>query len=173
VKWWRLGLLLGAATVALIVALALTGVGNGLPLLIYVLFIAALLIGWLIGRLRRTLPLAPDFQRLLSSPVPGKTEVEQFEGIRRRLTLAQSSRADLLRLQPLVREIAAARLSRRDIDLEREPEEAQALVAGDKVWELIRPDTVAPAGPREPVDPRAPGWSRTELERLVEELENL
>jgi hypothetical protein len=172
-KWWRLALLLGAATVALIVALALAGVGNGLPLLIYVLFVAALLTGWLVGRLRRALPLAPDFERLLSSPVPAETEVEQFEAIRRRLTLARSTRADLLRLQPIVREIAATRLSRRGIDLEREAEKAQALVGGGKLWELIHLGTVVPTGPGDPFDPRAPGWSRAELERLVDELENL
>jgi hypothetical protein len=168
IRLWHIGVAGLAATVAVVVALALTGVGNGVPLLIYVLFIAALLFAWLVGRLRTSLPAAPRFDQLLSRPDPGQTEVEQLETIRRWVFLAGATRADLFRLRPPVREIVAARLSRRwGVDLEREPEHARELLGDGSVWELVRPDPVSPR------DTYAPGWSQRELERLVEELEDL
>ena len=67
--------------------------------------------------------------------------MEQLETVKRLVTLAGSSRSDLLRLRPLVREIVAARLSRRyGVDLEREPERAEALLGKGRAWELVRPD---------------------------------
>jgi hypothetical protein len=168
IRLWHIGVVGLAATVALVIALALIGVGKGIPLLIYVLFIAALLFAWLVGRLRTALPAAPRFDTLISRPEPGEIEVEQLETVRRRVFLAGTSRADLFRLRPLVREIVATRLSRRwGVDLEREPERVRALLRDGPAWELVRPDPVSPR------DPHAPGWSQRELERLVEELEEL
>ena len=167
-RLWKALLLVLAGAVALIVAFALAGVGDGLALLAYALFIAALLFAWLIGRLSSTLPLAPDFQRMLRRPVRAETRVEQFETVKRSVILARSSRSDLLRLRPLVREIVAARLSRRyGVDLEREPALAASLLGQGRAWELVRVDSAAP------VDRYAPGWSQSELEQLVEELERL
>ena len=167
-RLWKALLLVLAGAVALIVAFALAGVGDGLALLAYALFIAALLFAWLIGRLSSTLPLAPDFQRMLRRPVRAETRVEQFETVKRSVILARSSQTDLLRLRPLVREIVAARLSRRyGVDLEREPELAASLLGQGRAWELVRVDSAAP------VDRYAPGWSQSELEQLVEELERL
>ena len=167
-RLWKLILLALAGAVALVIGLVLAGVGNGLALLAYVLFVAALLFAWLIGRLTTVLPLAPDFQRMLRRPDRSETRVEQFETVKRSVVLAGSSRSDLLRLRPLVREIVAARLARRyGVDLEREPERAASLLGEGRAWELVRPDSATPA------DRYAPGWSQRELEQLVEELERL
>ena len=55
-RLWRLILLGLAGAVALVIGLVLAGVGNGLALLAYVLFVAALLFAWLIGRSRPCYP---------------------------------------------------------------------------------------------------------------------
>jgi hypothetical protein len=167
-RLWKASLLALTAAVAVVIGIVLAGVGNGVALLAYVLFIAALLFAWLLGRLENVLPPARDFQRLLSRPDRPEMPVEQYESIRRLVLLAGSSRSDLLRLRPLVRDIVAARLSRRyGIDLEREPARAGSLLGERRVWELVRPD-YATAGDRD-----APGWSPGELAQLVEELESL
>jgi hypothetical protein len=168
VKLWKAGLLVLLAAVIVVTGLVLAGVGNGLALLAYVLFVAAVLFAWLIGRLTGVLSPAPDFERLLARRGRPESRVEQLETVKRWVTLAGSSRSDLLQLQPVVREIAAARLSRRyGIDLDREPERARSVLDGSRTWQLVGPES------RTATDRRAPGWSRPELEQLVEELENL
>jgi hypothetical protein len=167
-KLWRRALLVLSAGAAVVVGFALAGVGNGLAVLAYVLFIAALVLAWVVGRLRMALPPAPDFQRLLATKEPPEPVVEQLETVKRMVTLASASRSDLLRLRPLAREIVGARVSRRyGIDLERDPEQAHTVLQNSRTWELLYPDSALPA------DPRASGWSRRELEQLIEELENL
>ena len=72
------------------------------------------------------------------------------------------------RLRPMITELAAELLSsRRGIDLERDPERAQALL-GDDVWELVRPDRPQPAERHGPGHRRARRSSRvvTALERV-------
>jgi hypothetical protein len=165
---WRYLLVVVAAAAVVGVGFALTNVGSGLVLLVYVLVVTGLLFAWLIGRLGRILPAAPRFQRLLARPDRAEVPVEQLESVRRMVILAGSSRSDLLRLRPLARDIVAARLSRsHGVDLEREPERARSLLGQSRAWELVESD--APTW----VDRDAPGWSRRELEQLVEELENL
>ncbi len=167
-RLWKASLLTLAAAVAVVIGIVLAGVGSGVALLAYVLFIAALLFAWLLGRLGNVLPPARDFQRLLGRADRPEMPVEQFETIRRLVLLAGSSRSDLLRLRPLVRDIVGARLSRRyGVDLEREPERAGSLLGGGRVWELVRPDYTTPG------DRDAPGWSPGELAQLVDELESL
>jgi len=166
---WRPALLVLAATVALGVALTLTGAANGLALLVYVLFLAAVAFALLVARLRAGLPPAADFERLLAGPGRRPTDVEQFETVKRRVAIASYSQLDLhSRLRPLVRDIVAARLLRRHgVDLEREPERAATIIGEGRAWELARPDREPPA------DRFARGWSVRELEQLVEELEGL
>jgi hypothetical protein len=168
-RLWRAGVLVLVATIALVLALTLAGAGNGLALLVYVLFLAAVLFALLVARLRTALPAAPSFEALLARPKEHQSPVEQFDTIRRRVAMGSYSEAELYsRLRPLVRDIVAARLSRRySVDLEREPERARALVGEGRVWELARPDRTRPS------DQLARGWSERELEQLVEELESL
>jgi hypothetical protein len=168
VKLWKKALPVLAAAAAVFVGVALAGVGNGLALLAYVLSMAALVFVWVIGRLRAALPPAPDFQRLLATKEPPEMAVEQLETVKRLVALAGASRFDLFRLRPLVREIVSARLSRRyGVALERDPDRAETLLQSSRAWGLLGPDSALP------VDRDAPGWSRHELEQLIEELENL
>jgi hypothetical protein len=71
------------------------------------------------------------------------------------------------RLRPILREIAAHRLSMRfGVDLDREHERAQELVGGD-AWELVRPERPPPS------DRLAPGPPASHLNKVVEELERI
>jgi hypothetical protein len=168
-KIWKAALLGLAVTVALVVALMLTGVVHGLVLLAYVIFLVALLFAMLIGRLRRVLPLAGEFRRMLSPPALPEPHVKQFESVKLRVAMARYSRSDLcFQLRTPVRDIVAARLSRGyGVDLEREPDRAAAILGEGRAWELVRPDY------RSGSDRSAPGWSEHEVEQLVEELEKL
>jgi len=71
------------------------------------------------------------------------------------------------RLRPILREIAAHRLSVRfGVDLDRERERARELIGGD-AWELVRPE-------RPPPDDRlAPGPPASHLSKVVEQLERI
>jgi hypothetical protein len=71
------------------------------------------------------------------------------------------------RLRPILREIAAHRLSMRfGVDLDREHGRAQELVGGD-AWELVRPERPPPS------DRLAPGPPASHLNKVVEELERI
>jgi hypothetical protein len=168
-KIWRAALLGLAATVAVVIALMLTGVVHGLVLVAYVIFLAALLFAMLIGRLRRVLPLAVEFRRMLPPPAVPETHVKQFETVRLWVAIARYSRSDLyFRLRTPVRDIVSARLSRSyGVDLEREPGRAAAILGQGRAWELVRPDYSWGS------DRSAPGWSEHEVEQLVDELERL
>jgi hypothetical protein len=158
-----------AATVALVVALVLAGSERGLALLVYVLVLAALALVVLVAALRDALPPAEPWERLLAHAPRREGVVEQYETIDRLFAPAGSSAHDLhFRLRPLVREVVAARLARRDgVDLDQRPEVAHALVGEGRVWELARPDRPVPK------DHFGGGWSRRELEQLVDELEGI
>ena len=69
------------------------------------------------------------------------------------------------RLRPIVREIAAARLARHGVSLDRQPVRARALL-GAQAWELVRPDREAPVGRS-----GRGGCSREELRAIVDALE--
>ena len=168
-KIWKLALLAGTATAALIVALALTGLAHGWALLAYILFLASLAFMWLLSRLRAVLPPCRDFERLVARREVRPATVDQFETVRGWVAIARYTQADVyLRLRPLVREIVAARLLRaHGIDLYHEPQRAGAVVGPGRTWELVRPDSPPPE------DRLARGWSQRELEQLVEELERL
>ena len=71
------------------------------------------------------------------------------------------------RLRPLLREIAAHRLSMRfGVDLHREHERARELI-GSEAWELVRPERPPPS------DRLAPGPPASHLSKVVEELERI
>jgi hypothetical protein len=166
-KLLRAVLIVVMAAVAVVIGLVLAGVGNGTALLIYVLVVAALLFSWVVTRLNRALPPAEDFRSAARKERSG-TSLEQFDTVKRLVTLAGSSQGDLFRLRPLVRDVVTARLSRGyGVDLEREPQKAALLLGHGRAWELVRPDSPGPS------DRYAPGWSQPEMEQLVEELENL
>jgi hypothetical protein len=71
------------------------------------------------------------------------------------------------RLRPMLREIAAHRLSMRfGVDLDREHKRARELIGAD-AWELVRPERPPP------VDRLAPGPPASHLSKVVEELERI
>lgn len=159
-----------AATVAVVVALLLAGSSRGLALLAYVLFLGALALLVLSRALRAALPAAPAFDRLHVRPARAQPGIAQLEGFARTLSAAGWSEADVHhRLRPPVREIVAARLSRRHgVDLYRDPERAHGLLGDGRAWELVRPDRERPAGGSWR---GGGGWSPKELDELLDELE--
>jgi hypothetical protein len=71
------------------------------------------------------------------------------------------------RLRPILREIAAHRVSMRfGVDLRREPERARELI-GLEAWELVRPERPSPS------DRLAPGPPASQLSKVVEQLEGI
>ena len=93
--------------------------------------------------------------------------LEQLHQVGRALTAAQASEYGVDRdLRPLFRPIAAMRLARRGVDLDRHPEEARALL-GEQLWELVR------AGRARGSNRVAGGISTAGLEGLIERLERI
>jgi hypothetical protein len=160
---------LSTATVALVFVLIFAGISSGTVLLVYVLFAAAVLLAFLVNRLRATLPAADDFKALLRRAGHAEARPDPFEIYRIGLSIASGTQWSIhVRLRPLAQRIASARLSyRHGIDLEREPQRAEAMLQGTRTWELIRPDR------QPPEDDAARGWREPELKKLLEELEDL
>ena len=89
------------------------------------------------------------------------------ERLDRVVSTATAHAGDLhLRLRPIVREIAADGLRRRGVELDAQPQAAQALLAPE-TWELVRPDR-----PR-PDDPFARGLAPARLDAVLDDLEAL
>lgn len=157
------------ATAALAVVLIFTGAASGWVPRAYVLFVAAALLAFLLDRLRAALPPAGDFETLTRRAEHDQHQPDPFELFRLRLLIANGTQWSVnVRLRPLVRHIASARLAYRyGVDLDREPERAAQLLCGTRIWALIRPDRAAPE------DDQARGFPQSELEQLLKELERL
>ena len=134
----------------------------------YLLFVAALI---LLALLRRTqVAPASDAAALRQRPGPRPEEPPiQLGELVRALSMSQLTMLDVhYRLRPLVKTIAAARLSQRHgADLEREPERARGILGDGAVWDLVRPDR------KEPEDRLARGFRAADLARVVGELERI
>jgi len=165
----KFGVVAGVIIVALIPALTLAGQKHGLALLVYTLVIAALGLAFLVDLLNRALP-RKAFSWSPSRRAPRADQpIVQFEKVERALIAASWNESHLHELlRPLVREIVVARLRRHHrIDLKRAPERAHAVAGDGYVWALVRPERKPPRGPG------GRGWSRDELEQLLDELETL
>jgi len=157
----------GLVTSAVLGAATLAGVGRGLAPYAYVLAVGAL-VTWLLVRGIQALPTTPSVHAVLPLHTVDADDAAQQTTLHRALASAQWSAAGLQsQLRPIVIEVAGARLSRRyGIELQRQPELAQALV-GARTWELVRPDrSPSEAGPRH-------GWSHEQLVELLDELEEI
>ena len=153
-------------TVAFVIAIALAGADRGKALYVYVLTLSALGLALLRAQINAAMPVVMPLERRLQQAPPAEERVMQLEALSSRISSAESSTFDLhYRLRPLLREIAAARLARRHgVDLDRQPERSRAL-AGDELWELIRPD-------RNPPEERfAKGISNARIDELIDHLE--
>jgi hypothetical protein len=78
----------------------------------------------------------------------------------------ESGLAAHTQLRPLLREIAAARLARRGLRLDRDEDEARRLL-GPEAWEFVRLDRPSPP------DARTAGIATPELELMLDRLEAL
>ncbi len=93
--------------------------------------------------------------------------LEQLRRIDRTLAAARASEVGVDReLRPLFRAIAATRLARRGVDVDRNAEEARAIL-GDDLWELVRAER--PRGSHLV----AGGVSTAGLRTLIERLERI
>lgn len=158
-------LLLGAA----VATLALLVKRDNLTLLICILAFGAFASIVFVELLRDSLPPA---RLRWPSPRPAGEDgapIEQFERLRAALAAAVWTEAHAyFSFRPVVREIVSSSLRRKHgVDLDRSPESAHAIVGDGPVWELARPDRLPPE------NPRTPGLSRGELERLLLDLEEL
>ncbi|MBN1630015.1 MAG: hypothetical protein JW990_09635 [Thermoleophilia bacterium] len=157
------------AVLALAVGVVLARYVGDVALAPYALFLGAVLLALMLRRLRTLLPPAVPFERFFSRSKSRPDRVDQLHTVERDIRMSMSSGHDLHhRLRPMVHEIVSTRLSRGyGIDLDHETERAEAVIGSGKVWELIRPDR------EEPTDWQSGGWSRGDMEQLVDELERL
>ena len=89
------------------------------------------------------------------------------ERLDRVVSTATTHAGDLhLRLRPILREIAADGLRRRGVELDAQPQAAQALLAAE-TWELVRPNRPRPA------DAFARGLPTARLDAVLDDLEAL
>jgi hypothetical protein len=101
--------------------------------------------------------------RRVAEPAP----LEQLRQVSEALAAAQVSEFRVVRdLRPLLRPIAAMRLARRGVDLDRHREEARA-VLGEPLWELVRADRGRGS------NLAAGGISAAGLQSLIERLERI
>ena len=130
-----------------------------------VLALAAVLVAaWALRALRRWLPAA--WPRHAQAPNATRAAVGDLERLERMVAAASHAGEMHWRLRPVLREVAAAGLRRRRVDLDTDPIAAPALLS-PRTWELVRPDR-----PR-PDDSFAPGMSRDELRAVLDDLETL
>jgi hypothetical protein len=167
-RTWRVATLTVSATAAWLVVLAAHAAAARTATNVYLLFEGALLVFALAATAReseRRLPSPFDLAQRRQEPDPRRPEdVTRLE----RLTYLGVANAFYLhlRLRPVLREIAEARLRRRGLELDRGGRAVEQLL-GPAAWELLRPDRPAPR------DRDAAGMSVRELRAVVETLERL
>jgi hypothetical protein len=162
----RVSTVFGAATVGLVVALAVQPVAPEKIVAAYVLVVAAIALASLtrILAVRSPRDRLSQFEHLIARRPEEPGRPAELVRVEREITLGSSSAGHLhLRLLPLLREAAVARIG---VDFERHPERAHALL-GDEAWALLRPDRPVP------IDRNGPGLSLRRLRKVVDALEGL
>jgi hypothetical protein len=167
---FRIGTTVAVVTVVLVVMLGIRPISVQQILSIYVLVLAGVALAALtrIARSASELPPQSAFEVALLVRKPDSTRPPELVRTEREITLGLSNAAHLhQRLLPILRDAAAARLlAGHNVDIERRPESARALL-GDDAWALLRPDRAAP------LDRNAPGISLRRLRDTVSTLETL
>jgi hypothetical protein len=159
-----------ARSVALVAALAVVAVGSGFLIGYPAQVTAATTIAFaavvsLIST--RDLAARAELRRRPVRRVTDSPPLEQLRQVDRALTAAQASEVGVDRdLRPLFRPIAAMRLARRGVDLDRHPEEARTIL-GEQLWELVRADRGRGS------NRVAGGISAAGLQSLIERLEQI
>jgi hypothetical protein len=164
-RLWRFPLFLTVVCFAVLVA---APAHTELVIRVYVLVLAAFVLGHLLARLRGRLPerrLSPVDAALNRKPRP-LVRIPELEKLEREVTLGQATAFDLhFRLRPTLRRIASELLhARRGIDLDANPGAARRAL-GDETFELVRLDR------EPPLDRFGRGIDLASLGRVVTSLE--
>jgi hypothetical protein len=158
------------ATVGLVVALGLQPVSTREILAAYVLALTALALLHLTRVARTDDPFQPgsELDRALAARAESQVRPAELVTIQRDLALgAANARHFHSRLQPILRDVAAARLAaRHNVDVERNPEAARRLL-GDETWAVVRPDR------QPPDDPAASGLPVRRLSAVIDRIESV
>jgi hypothetical protein len=157
-----------AATVALVVLLALPAVSTSRALAIWIVIVTAMALVLLVRHSRSGVQQRSHFEAAVRGSPAKTSEPAELLRMERELELGIAGAAHAqLRLLPLLRSAAAARLAtRHGIELDRRPDAARELL-GDDVWELLRPDRP------EPADRFDPGVPRDLVTAAIERVESL
>jgi hypothetical protein len=160
----------GLGAVAAVIAAIVRPDDRALVLDAYLLFVGGIALLLLVRLTGGALPPAGQsrFERALRPPPRPRARPEALAGLERRLLLATETAFEVhYRLRPVLREIAAHRLSaHRGIDLDSEPEGAREAL-GPEAWELVRFDRPPPA------DRLGPGYPLADLRAAVHSLERI
>ena len=166
----RLLTLWAGATFGLVVALGVRPVSVSTILAAYVLVLAAIALAALtrLTRAASEWQAASQFEHALRSENESPVRPPELVRTEREITLGSANAAHMhMRLLPILREAAAARLAaHHNVELDRRPDAARALL-GDKAWQLLRPDLPPPE------DRNAPGLPLARVRDLVDTLERL
>jgi hypothetical protein len=157
-----------AALVVLVIVLAAVPDRRALALQVYAFGLCAIVLIWLLGRTGAARDESSAFDEARRVETPDDEPVVDLARIEREVTLGVANAYDLhYRLRPRIRAIVTSRLAdRRGIDLERQPEAAQAAVE-PAVWELVRP------GRQPPRDRHGPGLGLPRLREVMEGLDHI
>jgi hypothetical protein len=158
------------ATLGLVVALGIGPVSASTILAAYVLVLAAIALATLtrLTRAASEWQAASQFEHALRRDDEAPVRPPELVRTEREITLGSANAAHLhMRLLPIFREAAAARLAaHHNVELDRRPDAARALL-GDEAWQLLRPDRPAPE------DRNGPGLPLRRIRALVDTLERL
>jgi hypothetical protein len=157
------------ATIVLFLARRLAPGRHDLELDIYVLVLGLFALLAVMALLREVAPLEwrSELEEALVHEHADPPRIAELDRLQREVSMGASFAFDLhFRLRPIFREIAAARLERRGLDLDSGGDQVRELL-GEEVWEVVRPD-------REPPSHRhGEGPGPAEVEKAVERLEAL
>jgi hypothetical protein len=157
------GVLIVAATVAVILVIATEPGTRSVALHVYVIAVGTLVMGLVVAAARAALPRrtrSPFTEALARDGEYGPARPDQLARVEREVTLGVATAYDLhAKLLPELREIARCRL-------ERAGKRPSPETLG-RWWELLRPDRPVPD------DKFAPGIPEADLRALVADLEQL
>jgi hypothetical protein len=168
-RFWSFLVAVAAAFAVLLAVLALVPEQRDLAVQAYALFLGGLVLLWLLGGTRSAhARRASSFDEARRTRPPRIERLPELARVEREVALGVGNAFDLhYRLRAPVRAVAATRLaSRRGIDLDRQPEAAQKVLA-PALWDLVRPD-------REPPGDRfGPGLGREQLRAVMDGLDRI
>jgi hypothetical protein len=165
-RWVGLAVL---AAIALLVARMVSPGRKDLELDVFILVLGGIGLLVLAAELRRVAPTAERslVEEALEPEPLEERPIADLLRLERALSMASARQFDLhYRLRPILRDVAAARLEQRGLDLDSGRPVVQELL-GDELFELTAPDREPPA------NRLAPGPSVEGLERTIGRLERL